>query len=167
MTATDNKKSIIEKVMDFLLKYGILIGVIIVVFPWLKKYTMNMTASNEETEKELEKDREFQENKAPEVKLSKLEQITSRTDIHAAAESLAHDLGTKYSDSGSWTDWFDYSGWTENDEAAANTLIYQNKNYKLVERCYYVVTRSRNLTADVLKYLDGDELARVRKYINI
>lgn len=157
---------VLTKVMEFLVKFGIPIGLIFLVWPWLKKYGMNMMASNEKTEQEIEKDREYQANKNPVTLQEKLDAITTRKDIQADAKELAHHLGTKY-DTGSWTDIFNYKKWTENDGAAATILIRQQYNYKFMEKLYFTVTRSHNLTDDILEYLDKSELEKVRKYINI
>lgn len=160
-------KSIADKVMDFLERYWMALLILILAWPFIRKYSMNMSASVQKTAEEIEKDRLFKENKNPEVKLSKLEQITPRTDIHSAAEQLAHHFGVKYSDTGSWLDWFKPKGWTENEKEIADIVLYQRNNYALLEKCYYVVTRSRNLTDDILEYVDDYNLGRIRTYLNI
>lgn len=126
-----------------------------------------MRASIDEQKTDIEKDNNVAENHDPVVKQSKLDKITKDKGVQAAAESLAADLGYKYESGHWWIDIFGFRYWTENDKSAADTLIYQRNNYKLVEKCYYVLTRNRNLTADILEVLDTDELERVRKYINI
>jgi len=136
-------------------------------WPWLRKYWISMRASINEQKDDIAKDTNVAENSNPVVKQSKLDKVTKDQGVQAAAESLANDLGYKYETGHWWTDIFGLKYWTENDKKAADTLIYQRNNFKLVEKCYYVVTRNRNLTADVLEVLDDDELERVRKYIKI
>ena len=160
-----NPFALLAKYMDYIF-WGAVIIAFIVIWPWLKKYIMNMTASNKDSAEEIAKDQEYKSNQNPEVMAQKLKANTTREDIHAAAKSLAQDLGTKYDDGG-YSKYFNWSYWTENDESAANALIKQRLNYKLVEKCYFVVTRSRNLTNDVLQYLDAAELKRVKQYINL
>ncbi|POS01581.1 hypothetical protein Q361_10941 [Flavobacterium croceum DSM 17960] len=144
-----------------------LITGIIVFFP-LFRFVRKQLQLNKDQRTELDKDKSFTENQNPIVAQKKADEITTRTDIQAAAKSLAHNLGTKYSDANNWYDWLDPRGWTENDKAVADTLIYQRKNFKKLEQLYYsIYTNSRSLKDDVLKLLDEAELKRVRKYLSI
>lgn len=145
----------------------LLIVVIVLLYPWIKKYVLKMTQSLKETKKDIEKDTALDENKDPDVLQSKMDAITTRKDVQADAIALSHALGTKYSDRGHWWDFLDPQGWTENDSEVADILIRERLNYSYMQQLYFVVTRSRNLTDDILAYLDSSELQRVRKYINI
>ena len=145
---------------------GIFIGLLLV-FPAIR-YIMRQLQKTGETEERIAKIKSFNENQNPIVAQSKADKITTRKDIQSAANDLAHHLGTKYSDKNSFWDFFNPKGWSENDSAAAQILIKQRLNFKLLERLYYnVYSNSRSLRDDVLKLLDERELKKVQKYLNL
>lgn len=110
----------------------------------------------------------YNENQNPLTAQKKRDQITKRKDVQAAAQKIAHDLGTKYSDKNSWYSFLDPRGWTENDDAVVATIIKQRLNFYLLEKLYFQVeSNSRSLTADLLALLDKDSIIRLRKYVNI
>jgi hypothetical protein len=88
-----------------------------------------------------------------------------RERLSASTLSIVNDLGIKYSDDSSqWYQITDIRGWTENDKSIGDTLVREGHNYKFLEQIYYnVYTQSRNLSADLLKYLDKDQIERVRR----
>lgn len=153
---SQNYAKIILAVIGFLL-----------LFP-LYNYIKRQIAKTEAVSDEIAKETKYIENQNPINQRVKAAKITNRTDIIEAARGLAHHLGTMYSDSNKWYSVFDPRGWTENDKAAADLVIKQRLNYKLLEKLYFdVFTNSRNLTQDLLKYLDPDQLKRVQKFIKI
>lgn len=134
----------------------------------LFRYLKRQFQKNNEQEIQIQKDRTFIENQNPIVVTAKADKITSRKDIQAGAKDLAHHLGTKYSDKNAWWSFLDPRGWTENDKKAADILIYQRNNYKLLERLYFsCYTNSRSLSDDVLKLLDESQLKRVQQKLKI
>lgn len=140
---------------------------VIILFP-LIRYIKKELQKTKDQALDLQQLHNWTENQNPSVQQSKADKITTRKDIQAAAKSLAHDLGTKYSDNNHWYDIFNPQGWTENDKKVADTLIYQRNNYGLLKKLYYICySNSRNLSDDILKYLDKDQLTRVSKYLNI
>lgn len=144
----------------------VVIGILIF-FP-VFRYVRKQLELNKAQKNDLNNDVRFNENKNPVVVQNKATAITSRKDIIAAAQSIAHNLGTKYSDNNSMWSWLNPYGWTENDKIVADTVIKQRLNYKLLVRLYFeCYSNSRSLSDDLLKYLDDAELKRVQKYINL
>ena len=149
------------------LNWFLIIVGIIIAFP-LFRYIKAQLEKNKEQNSTITKNAAFVENQNPITRQKKADVITTRKDIQAAAESLAHDLGTKYSDQNSWFSWLNPRGWTENDKSAADTLIKQRLNFKLLEKLYFTCySNSRSLHDDVLQLLDEEELKRVRKYLTL
>jgi hypothetical protein len=157
------------------LKWLILGTVVIIgIFP-LIAYIKRQISKGKEVKTLAQKKAIFEANKNPIHQEKIANSITHRPDIKAAALSLATDLGTAYSDAPDWklfspSTWFalDPRGMTENDTAAANTLIKQRKNIEVLGALYFnCYTNGRNLKMDVLKLLDEDQLTRVRKYLKI
>jgi hypothetical protein len=136
-------------------------------FP-LFRYIRSQLEKNKEQKDKLDKDANWTENLNPLTVQQKADKITTRKDVQNAAKELAHNLGTKYSDENNWYDIFNPKGWTENDKAIADILIFQRANYaylkKLYTQCY---TNSLDLSADLVRLLDDDEKKRVSKYLKI
>lgn len=151
----------------------ILIG-LIVIFPIIRfiirqyqKFN-SLQAEIDEKNQDVKNDQNFSQNQNPIVAQNKADKITTNKGVQSAAKQLAHDLGTKYSDKNSWWDWIDPRGWTENDKAVADTLLYQRNNYHLLKRLYNeIYTNNRSLTDDVFELLDPDELKRVQAKLKL
>jgi hypothetical protein len=173
MIRKTNNTDPFEKMMIFLKKYWLFILAIIMGYPYLKRWLQNQEQQTKENQAENAKAESMVINKNPITQQQRRDKLTSRKDIQRDAILLAHHLGTKYSDVGDgWVNWFkgviDPKGWTENDREAANILMRERNNILLLERLYFTCeTNSRNLRADVLKYLDTSELKRVQKVLKI
>lgn len=174
-----NKEINLAPVMDFLQKYWLLIAGLIFALPWIKKYIDEMNASNKkdslenavevkETIHQTNKDLKRLENQNPLTQKQKRMRITMGSELWGASQQLAEDFGIIYSDNGKWYDFLNPRGWTENDENIRNTLLKYRKYFNILEKLYFQVdTNSRSLRADILKYLDKNELVLVRKGLKI
>ncbi len=134
----------------------------------LIRFVKNQIAKNKAQQAQLTKEDNYLQNQNPVIAQNKADKITTRKDIQAAALSLAHNLGTMYSDQNNWYDILNPRGWTENDAEVAKILIYQRANFSKLEKLYnQVYTNSRNLKNDIIALLDSAELKKVRKYLKI
>lgn len=174
MIKRNNQKSAAQKVADFFQnnwKFVAMCVVLIILMPWIIKYFKTMFYSIEKQEEEEQKDRLFRENKNPGTLNAKMDEYldskdtisTSTTTIKNAARNLAHALGTLYSDTDSWYSWADPRGWFENDRDVRNLLAATKYDFQHVAECYYYVTRSRDLSADLVKLLDKNEVDYLRE----
>lgn len=148
-------------------KWLLIITGIILLFP-LMRFLIRQFAKFKEVQTEISNNTNYQQNQNPIIAQNKADKITVRKDVQNSAKKLAHDLGTKYSDQNSWFDWIDPRGWTENDKAVADVLIYQRNNFTLLKKLYnQVYTNNRSLTDDIFALLDPDELKRVQSKLKI
>lgn len=172
MIRKQNQKSAAQKVADFLQTNWIVLVVLLVGLPWAIKYLKTMFNSIAEQQEEADKDREFRENRDSQTLDEKMNSYlstipdnlisNSKNSIKRAASRFAHDLGTLYSDTDSWWSWADPRGWTENDKFCVDLVEAAFTDFPYIAVCYKMVTRSRNLYADVVKYLPASELDRLR-----
>lgn len=147
--------------------YAFVILGIFLFFP-IFRYVKSQLAKNQELNDEIQNDKSYLQNQNPEVAQTKADGITQRKDIQQAAKEIAHHLGTKYSDTNIWYDFLDPRGWTENDKAIADILIYQRNNYAYIKKLYTkVYSNNRDLSQDLIEKLDQSEMNRVQKYISI
>lgn len=175
----NSQNNAVNDALDFIKRNWIIITGLLIAIPYIKRYlddqntqiainkadnVVKETASQMQVIKEVK----LLENLSPLTQNDKRKKITSRIDLWSASASLAHDLGVKYKDSGKWYDFLNPRGWTENDESARKTLVYQRNNFQILEKLYYEVdTNSRSLRNDILQYMDKDELIILRKHLKI
>ncbi len=167
---------------DFIKKNWIVILGAIVVVPWAIKYLRQMSWSIEKQTEERQKDVEFEENKNPTKLANKMNNVLSRYGLTVDStkgqylltitKRIVEASGANYWDSGHWYSWLDPRGWTENDKDIYKALmdLMNNEPYSTVDdglnivtELYYQYTRSRNLFADLLKWLDDAQLNDLRK----
>lgn len=164
---------------DFIKRNWLMITGLLVAVPYIMRYlkaqALRSQVANLELDlkekvdtKEVEKATKLFENENPLTQNQKRKAITSSQALWSASQSLAHDFGVIYKDTGHWWDIFNPRGWTENDKSIRQTLVYQRNNFPILEKLYYQVdTNSRSLRKDILEYLDKDELEYLRKYLKI
>lgn len=175
MYKKQNKQSAAQNVADFFQnnwKFIAMIGVLLLLLPWIIKYFKTMFYSIEKQEEEEQKDRLFRENQNSSILNMKMDEYldsqlkgaisTTPEKIKSAARNLAHALGYKYYDTDKWYSIFDPRGWFENDKDVRIILESVKYDYHHVAECYYHVTRSRDLSADLIKVLDRDEVDYLR-----
>ena len=162
------KSNTYQDVIDFITKNWVFLVGIILLFPYISKYIKQQNLSSVIQDTKLSAKETFNTNLSPIAQQSAADKITKSKTVQAAANSLANDLGTKFLSGDTFSDIFELKSWTENDAKVAKTLIYQRNNYSLLVKLYYnCYTAKRNLTNDILKYLDATELTKVRKYLKI
>jgi hypothetical protein len=180
MVRNNNKKPDIgTQIMEFLKKYWMIIAGLIFVFPMIKRYLAQQKAYNEEHQQQILVDAKMKEvqiiketryinNLDPKKQLTERQKITGSKELWAVSTKLAHDFGIIYSDNNNWYDFLNPKGYTENDVAIADALIKYRNYFDKLEKLYFQVdTNSSSLRKDILKLLDTDQLARVRKYLTI
>lgn len=140
--------------------------ILVSIFP-LFRYVKKQLAKNQEQNQDLTKSLQLSQNSNPQTLQDRLDKITKDRGVQASARLLAKDFGFLVADRGSWWDFLNPSGWTENDKSIADNLIYQRNNIKLLTALYFQITNSRDLIADIQNYLDADQLKRVRKYLKV
>ncbi|WDF65654.1 hypothetical protein [Flavobacterium sp. KACC 22763] len=144
--------------LDFLERYWIIVLAIIFGYPFIKRYIDDQKANYALNDADNEKamTRVIAEN--PVTLQEALLKITTRTEVHDIARSIAVAFGThiQTGDSSFW-DKLNPKGWTENDSEAYQQLarIKQPATVELVSRCYYLFTR-RDLRKDVRELLDSE-----------
>lgn len=175
----NNQNNAVNDSLDFIKRNWLIITGLLIAIPYIKRYLDDQKTAisinkaenvvkETQAQTQIIKEIKLIENQNPLTQLQKRAKITSNTALWSASTSLAHDLGTKYKDAGKWYNFLNPRGWTENDESARKTLVYQSKNFYLLEKLYNQVdTNSRNLRNDILEYLDKDELTYLRKYLKI
>jgi hypothetical protein len=164
---------------DFIKRNWLMITGLLIAVPYLMRYlnsqrektaiaNLELDLKEKTSTQEVVNETKLLENQNPLSQNQRRKAITSNQGLWAASASLAHDLGVKYKDNGHWWDVLDPRGWTENDKSARETLVYQRNNFAILEKLYFQVdTNSRSLRADILKYLDKDELKYLRTYMKI
>ena len=174
-----NQDNAFNDAFDFIKRNWLIITGLLLAIPYIKKYLDDQNTSikinkAENTVKQAESDAQVVKeiklvaNQNPLSQNQKRKAITANTALWSASASLAHDFGVKYKDTGKWYDFMNPRGWTENDQSARKTLVYQRNNFAILEKLYFEVdTNSRSLRADILEYLDKDELTYLRKYLKI
>jgi hypothetical protein len=133
--------------------------------PYLYRYFKGQELKNKEQNDSIAGQNQLIDNKNPLTAQQNANKITLNKDVQATALQLTVDLGYKYSDAGSWWNFLDPRGWTENDKKVLSALKYQVRNIHLVERLYFeVYTNRRNLKDDVNRVLDAAELAELKAH---
>lgn len=131
------------------------------------KQIIRQVAKIKEVQNDVQKEQAFIENQNPIIAANKADKITTNKGVQKAAKDLAHHLGTKYKYTNHWYSIFNPRGWTENDKAAADILLYQRNNYKLLQRLYFeIYTYSRDLSTDIRELLDDDQKKRLVGKLN-
>jgi hypothetical protein len=147
--------------------YLVVIIIPVIGFP-LYRFFMKQTQKNQEAEIAIQQQQQLIANQDPIKQQSVADSITTDKSVQSYAKELAFRLGTAFSDNGHWYNFLDPRGWTEDDTRVADIVIYQRKNYqllvKLYNKCY---SNSRSLSDDLFKYVDNDQLIRIKKYVNI
>jgi hypothetical protein len=147
--------------------YLLLIGIPLIGFP-LYRFIIKQFQKNDEVQKDIQQQQQLIENQDPIKQQSVADSITPSKSIQSYTKEVASKLGTQYWDAGNWYDFLNPRGWSEDDTRVADIIIYQRNNYhlmvKLYNKCY---SNSRSLSNDLYKYLDNDQLLRVKKYVNI
>lgn len=150
------------------LKWVAFFVILTIIFFPLLRFIKEQLAKNEEKTASIEKKQKFQSNLNPITQKLRAEAITKNIELHNIAKNLAHNLGTLYSDRSSWWSWLNPKGWTENDKLVADNLQKGRLNYPIIQRLYFeCYSNSRNLSNDILEYLDANELKRVQKFLKI
>jgi hypothetical protein len=156
------------KIMEFLKKYFVFILLILIGYPYLKRYLDSQKIKNEQSNATVIKELKLLENTSPIVQGSKRDKITRSKELQAASAKLAHDFGFDVRDQGNWYDMLNPRGWTENDAEIRNTLMKYRNYFPILEKLYFEVdTNSRKLRNDILQHLDKDMLVQVRKALKI
>lgn len=147
--------------------YFAVIVFLLVFFP-LWRYIQSQIQKNKEKTLTIEQQQQLFDNQDPIKQQSSADAITTSKSVQSRAKQLSALLGTLYSDAGNWWDFLNPRGWTEDDKQIADIVIFERNNYaliaKLYNKCY---SNSRNLSNDLIKLLDANELLRVQKYVNI
>jgi hypothetical protein len=156
------------KIKVFLKSNWFILAIVCLGLPYLYRYYKAQFQLNTEQDLSLEKSQNWLANLNPTIQQTKAIKITNNIEVQVAAKKLAHDLGTKYSDTNSMWSWINPKGWTENDTQVLNTLLKYRNFYPQLQRLYHdCYTNSRNLSDDVLNLLDEAELKRLRQAIKI
>lgn len=162
------KEPLAVQTMDFLRKYFVFILLILIGYPFLKRFLDKQGIENNKSSAEVVKAQKQLENKNPITQSQKASKITQSAELHAAAAKLAHDFGFDSADQGNWWDFANPRGMTENDEEIRNTLMKYRNYFPILEKLYFeVYTNSRKLRTDILQLLDADMLKQVRTAIKI
>jgi hypothetical protein len=169
-------KSPLNRVFIFISTYWKELSIAAIILPFLYRYYLNQLAITENAQAKAKAKVANSENKTynPTIQLSKLEKALKgmkfasndqKLKIIAAAKILPFHLGTQFFFENDYVELsLNHRSWTENDSEIEKILIANPVNYWIIEKLYHdVYTPSRNLSVDVLKYLDSDSLARVRK----
>jgi hypothetical protein len=170
-----NKKDSLNRVFLFLSTYWKELSLLALIAPFLYRYYLDQAAANDAKEKSVLDKKSKTENKkySPKIQMSKIDTVlkgivfkdkAQKDRIITAAKSLPYHLGTQFFFENDYLELsLNHRSWTENDKEIEKILIANPVNYWLLERLYFeVFTPGRNLTTDILKYLDSDSLARVR-----
>ena len=145
-------------VMDFIKKYGLVIGVLLIGIPYLYRYYVSAQADDEVQALQQDDKTTAAQAANPVTALAGLNKITTRTELHDIARNTAYHFGTNVQiKNADWSSWFNPRGWSENDEKAFNQLkqIKQATSRDLVVKCYYFLTQ-RDLSSDVRTLLDDE-----------
>lgn len=161
----NSSRSQLNGFVDWLkINWVIVLGALLVV-PLVYRYLKDQIQISKVQNEDIKGENQMLDNVNPETRTNNANKITTNKAIQNAAADLAHNLGTKYSDTGNWWDIFNPRGWTENDAEVLKILKYQVRNYHLVERLYFeVYSKRHNLKDDVNKLLDAKELADLKTY---
>lgn len=163
-------------IVPFIARYGIFIVVFLVALPRLIKYIKDLQTqakvSNEKnavlvnnaengtaSPKTIVKKSEDVQKTYPNLKPVDLERFKT------VAQSVAMALGTNVQDNHYIfnTDMYNVSAWSENESEVIRLLKTVPTTFSIVADLYYnVYTRSRDLKADLLKYLNKSELDKIR-----
>lgn len=156
---------------DWLEKYWLMLLSIIFFAPTVMKWIKDINLEGQKDDIKNQGELNTAENivQSPSVIKDKVDKylrdelkigFEQREKLKADAVSLAHHLGTRAGSS-----WWNIDTWTENDDEIEAILKRQVHNFKIIERLYFMAyTESRNLTNDILKYLDKSNLTRVRAF---
>lgn len=157
--------------LDWLEKYWVMLLGILFFLPTVMKWIkdINVTGQKDDMENEIELNSSENSVQSPQMITDKVDQYLpvelkiakdQREKLKADTIALVHNLGTRAGSS-----WYNVDTWTENDAEVEKILKRQVHNYKVIERLYFMAyTESRNLTNDILKYLDKTNLTRVRAF---
>ncbi|OCB78818.1 hypothetical protein [Flavobacterium crassostreae] len=169
--AQNAKINISNKITPFLKKYGVIIVLFFLLFPYLYKYILKFKNKIEQATDEAKKDRNTAENATgnPAIIKQKVEQVKKKypnlnqktiNQINTNALKIATAFGTNVDDNhqiGNF-EFFNVKAWTEDEETAIRLLKQHLGTFPILEDFYYTTaTRSRNLKADVLKYLSKEQ----------
>lgn len=154
----------------------------IAVLPWAIKYIRQMSWDIATQTEEHRKDVAFEENSDPNKLAQKMNNVLLRYGLSVSStkgaklftimKQIVEASGANYWDGGHWYSWLDPRGWTENDKDIYKALIelmnnekYSNVDdgFNIITELYFQFTRSRNLSADLLKWLDKAQLNELRK----
>lgn len=172
----------VNTLAEFIKKYWPWILGAIAVVPWAIKYLRQMSWDLGTQTAEHQKDVAFEENADPAKLANKFNNVLSRYGLSVSStkgqllstitKKIVEASGANYWDAGHWYSWLDPRGWTENDKDIYNALLelmqnerYSNVDdgYNIITELYFQYTRSRNLSADLLKWLDKGQLDGLRK----
>lgn len=159
MTRTRNNNSGgSSPLMEFIKKYALILGVLVLGFPYLMRYFKDQETEDVVNNNQEEEKKSAVQVQNPTTQLTGLNKITTRTELHDIARNVAFHLGTNIQiKNASWGSWLNPRGWTENDEKAYLELkrINYPASLDLVVKCYYYLTQ-RNMLDDVKKLLDEE-----------
>lgn len=164
-----------EKIAEFLNKYWVLVLGIIFVVPFIIKYVKAFAVETVADKIDAVTTVNNAENavNSPVIQKTKAQVIFAKYKTPVAlqnerlgnATNIFHNLGLAYAGN----TWFDFGinpkSWSENDDEVGKILKRQGNNLDTIAELYYgVITQSRNMKNDILKYCDTDTLTDVRAF---
>lgn len=151
------------------------IALLVILIPIAYRYYKDQQQKNQvQTQNLADKTTKTQNKKYnPTIQLSKIDKAlkyykfkdkAQRDKIIASAKMLPYHLGTQFFFENDYVELsLNHKSWTENDDEVEKILLANPVNYPILEKLYFeVFTPQRNLTADILKYLDSSNLKTVR-----
>lgn len=172
-----SKSSIFTRLLIFLKAYWLPLVIIVFGLPLIIRFVKDQIARSKAQNIKNDSFVNAAQNVVsnPNIQQQKIDKIlskfkfvskTNRSSILADAKILPKHLGVYWMRTGSWYEIpLSFSALTENDAEIGKILRRQSYNYPILEQLYYgVFTESRNLTDDLQRWLDKDELEKTRAF---
>lgn len=169
-----SKIGVNSPILEFISKYwAVLIGLLFfapTILKWFKDLAVSVKANA--VTKSIEQNNIENQNFVPKTIQEKVDKILFtdgkitdkkvRDRLQSRAIELSNHFGFNH-DTGNWYDVLTPRYWTENDKEIEIILVKETHNFRHLEKLYYgVYTQSRNLSQDILKLLDKQNLKNVR-----
>lgn len=160
---TNVKNSVHSGFLAIIERYWLVLLGLIVATPILLRYMNDANSQAKVNDAKNENRLNEVANMSPITQLSAMNKITTNSAYHVWAQKIAADLGTLYSARAKWYSFFDFfRSITENDTALYNDLKdVTNPGQKRILTDLYFVLTSKNLTEDVITYLDTEYLKKL------
>ena len=172
-----NKKKSPNRVFLFISKYWLIIIAFVIGFFPLFRFIKNQLAKNKAAQQDnLQTVNNGQNaNLSPELETVKTNFIKKKyanlnskqlNEIKSAAQRIAFALGTTPEQNfrNDWFDFYNFSGATEDEKTAILIAKQHSGTFPVLADFYYsMYTLSRNLKADLLKYLSNSDLKEIRE----